>query len=100
MSESKIAPKMAAVHVSISKPGRIAAQIFSTAPFTTKVKSPSVKTLRGSVRKMSTGQMRMFARPIRSAAISADENPRSLNPRMTYAVTSRAVAEMIQCKRV
>jgi hypothetical protein len=67
-----MAPKIAAVHVLISNPTINAEQIRKTIPLTTKVKRPRVRTFRGKVKKIRTGQIRIFARPIITAAISAD----------------------------
>ena len=56
----------------IAKPGRMAAQIFKTAPFTTKRNNPNVMIVIGSVRKTRIGQMTALASPITSAAIRAE----------------------------
>lgn len=72
------------------------AQSLRTAPLTTKVKSPNVSTLIGSVRTMSMGQMIALANPIRTEARSAILNERTLKPRTKFATTNNATAETNQ----
>lgn len=73
-------PKIAANQVLIAKPGRSAAQIFRTIPFTTNVNKPKVSTFMGKVRKIRIGHNTAFANPMTAAAISAETKPLIANP--------------------
>ena len=96
IKDNAIDPKIAASHPSISNPGKKAAQIFKTAPFTTNVNSPKVKIFIGNVKNIKTGQMVMLARPMRAAANSAAKKPLTLKPLITFDVIKTATAESVQ----
>lgn len=63
-----------------------------SAPLITKIKSPSVSSVIGSVRSMSIGRTIALAIPKRSAAIKAAFIPTIAIPGSTYATSSSAQA--------
>ena len=91
-----MAPKIAASHPSIRNPGSSAAQIFNTAPFTPKVKSPSVTILIGKVKSIRIGQMTTLAIPMAADASKAAKKPLTLKPFIIFDVNKSANAESAQ----
>lgn len=57
---------------------------------TTKVNRPRVKILMGNVRNINIGRKKIFKTPIRTDAISAEENPEILKPGTKYEVINKA----------
>jgi hypothetical protein len=94
--EKAIAPKIADHQLLTSNPDSTAAAILITAPLITNVNSPKVKRLIGNVKKIRTGQINVFTRPIAKAAKTAAQKPLTLNPGINFAVKRIPQAEIAQ----
>jgi hypothetical protein len=87
--ESRTAPIIAENQLLILNPGRKAATIFNTAPFTTKVKNPNVIMFKGSVRKIKIGQINVLAKPKAMAAKNAEKIPLTSKPFTIFDVSKK-----------
>src|SRR5690606_13747833 len=80
------------------KPLRMDPANQNTSALSTSRNRPSVTTVMGSVRKMSTGLTRVLSSPRTSAAMSAEPKDATVMPGRTYATTSSATAFSIQMR--
>lgn len=72
----------------------------NTRALITKVKSPTVSKLIGMVKNTNIGRIKMFIRPITSAAPKADKKPAKLMPGTTQAIKSSAKVESSHLRRM
>lgn len=78
-----IAPSIAGSHPSTIKPGTNKVVMRKTIALTTKINNPSVRIVRGRVKRSKTGLMNVLIIPKTTAARRADVNVSTLIPGTT-----------------
>ena len=92
-------PRIAAPRPASVKPGMSQATSASEIPLTTKIKSPSVSTVRGSVRIRMIGRITAFTMPSSSAATRRLPQPSIRTPGTMVAAAHRPSAVMATRKK-